>query len=125
MNWTGLHKASTSSNIFGENRNANCEPSLIAQHQCPNLTKALEAELDQIPASGFQNLLGSLSKRESLKAQTYCKYQDFAVRCVFMLFWPFGGIFENHREQEIIYRITKTWRMRKRKRREVSDKEGR
>ena len=42
-----------------------------------------------------------------------------------MLFWPFGGIFENHREQEIIYRITKTWRMRKRKRREVSDKEGR
>lgn len=92
----------TSSNIFGENRNANCEPSLIAQHQCPNLTKALVAELDQIPAAGSQNLLGSLSKRGGLKAQTY-----------------------------LGYRIKKTWRTRKskrkrkRKRRMMSDKEGR
>ena len=36
-NLTGLHRAltSTSSNAFEINWNADCEPGLIAQHQCP------------------------------------------------------------------------------------------
>ena len=35
-NLTGLHRAliSTQSNIFGMNWNADCDPGLIAQHQC-------------------------------------------------------------------------------------------
>ena len=35
-NWTSLHRALTSfaSNTFGMNWNADCEPGLIAQHQC-------------------------------------------------------------------------------------------
>ena len=35
-NWTGLHRAltSTPSNTFGINWNADCEPGLITQHQC-------------------------------------------------------------------------------------------
>ena len=31
-NWTGLHRALTS---FGMNWNTDCEPGLVAQHQCP------------------------------------------------------------------------------------------
>ena len=36
-NLSGLHRAltSTPSNTFGMNWNANCEPGLIVQHQCP------------------------------------------------------------------------------------------
>ncbi|CDR00764.1 unnamed protein product [Oncorhynchus mykiss] len=36
-NLTGLHRAltSTPSNTFGMNWNADCDPGLIAQHQCP------------------------------------------------------------------------------------------
>ena len=37
QNLTGLHRAltSTPSNTFGMNWNADCEPHLITQHQCP------------------------------------------------------------------------------------------
>lgn len=106
----------TSSNISGENRNANCEPNLIAQHHCPNLTKALVAELDQIPASGSQ-ICWEASPKDLLQIPR-C-WSEICLRS----FGHFGGIFENHREQEIGYRITKTWRTRKR--RMVSDKKGR
>ena len=40
-NLTDLHRASTPSNTFGISWNADCEPDLIAQHQCPTLPMLL------------------------------------------------------------------------------------
>ena len=49
------------------NWNADCEPGLIAQHQCPTsvpeLTNALAAEWNQVPAAMFQHLVESLPRR--------------------------------------------------------------
>ncbi len=47
---------STASNTFGMSWNVDCEPNLITQRQC-DLTNALVAEWEQIPAAGFQNLV--------------------------------------------------------------------
>ena len=58
------HRAltSTPSNTFGVNWNADCEPSLIAQHQC--LTSLmLVAEWKQVPSAMFQQLVESLPRR--------------------------------------------------------------
>ena len=63
-NLIGLHRAltSTPSNTFGMNWNADCEPGLIAQHQC--LTSLmLVAEWKQVPAAIFQHLVESLPRR--------------------------------------------------------------
>ena len=61
-NLIGLHRALTSTPLnIGMNWNADCEPGLIAQHQC--LTSLmLEAEWMQVPAAMFQNLVESLPR---------------------------------------------------------------
>ena len=63
-NLTGLHRAlpSTPSNTFGINWNADCEPGLIAQHQCPT-SLMLVAGWKQVPAAMFQHLVKSLHRR--------------------------------------------------------------
>ena len=63
-NLTGLHRAlnSTPSNTFGMNWNSDCEPGLIAQHQCPT-SLMLVAEWKQVPAAMFQHLVESLPRR--------------------------------------------------------------
>ena len=63
-NLIGLHRAltSTPSNTFGMNWNADCEPDLIAQHQCPT-SRMFVAEWKQIPAAMFQHFVESLPRR--------------------------------------------------------------
>ena len=63
-NLIGLHRAltSTSSNTFGTNWNADCEPGLIAKHQCPT-SVILVTEWRQVPAAMFQHLVESLPRR--------------------------------------------------------------
>ena len=63
-NLTGLHRAltSTPSNTFGMNCNADCQPDLIAQHQCPT-TLMLVAEWKQVPSAMFQHLVESVPRR--------------------------------------------------------------
>ena len=63
-NLTGLHRVlpSTPSNTFGMNLKADCEPGLIAKHQCPTLL-ILMAEWKQVPAAMFQHLVESFPRR--------------------------------------------------------------
>jgi hypothetical protein len=77
VNLNGLHRAltSTSSNTFGMNWNADCEPGLIAQHQC----------LMQVPAAMFRHLVESLPSRvETVIAakgdQLHINNHDFGMR---------------------------------------------
>jgi hypothetical protein len=58
-NLTGLHIALTSTllNTFWLNWNADCEPGLIAQHQCP--TSLMLLWLNRIEASARSNVLTS------------------------------------------------------------------
>ena len=50
---------STPSITFGMNWNADCEPGLIAQHQCPT-SLMLVAEWKQVPTAIFQHLVETL-----------------------------------------------------------------
>ena len=70
---TGLYRpqltpTSTLSNTFEVNWNANCEPGLIAQHQCPT-SLMLVAEWKQVPAAMFQHLVESLLRRDVIAAK--------------------------------------------------------
>ena len=62
LDLTGLSTAltSTPSKTFGINWNADCEPGLIVQHQCPT---SLMAEWKEVPAAMFQHLVESLPRR--------------------------------------------------------------
>ena len=64
-NLTGLRRAltSTPSNTFGMNWNADCEPDLIAQHQCLTSRMVLVADWKQIPAVMFYHLMESLPRK--------------------------------------------------------------
>jgi hypothetical protein len=52
-------------NTYGMYWNADCEPGLIAQNQCPTSLMLL-AEWKQVSAAMLQHLIESLSRRERL-----------------------------------------------------------